>query len=367
MKRKFLIGLFLTSGAALTAAAIYLQPAISASPEQPRPAAAPGRQGLPVETAKARPVRSTQEIRTIGSLQSAESVKVAAEVAGRIAEILFREGQPVKANEVLVKLDDDLARAELADAQARQKLAEANLGRANQLARTGSGTERARDEAVAASETGRAAVELARAKLDKHTIRAPFAGLAGLRGLSVGAFVNTGTEVANIESIDPIKVDFSVPEILLTDVRVGQSVEITLDALPGRTFTGTIYAIAPVVDVNGRALRVRARLPNPDGILRPGLFARIVVKGGEQEVVMIPESAVTPRGGDFFVFRIENGRAVETKVELGARKAGEVEIRNGLSAGAVVVTAGQQRLRNGSAVTVIASANDDASQSAAAQ
>jgi membrane fusion protein (multidrug efflux system) len=368
MKRNFLIGLVLTFGAALAAAAIYLQPASSASPGQtPQPAAAPSRPGLPVETAKARPVRSTQEIRTIGSLQSAESVKVAAEVPGRVAEILFREGQPVKADEVLVKLDDDLARAELADAQARQKLAEANLGRANQLARTGSGTERARDEAVAASETGRAAVELARAKLDKHTIRAPFAGLAGLRGLSVGAFVNTGTEVANIESIDPIKVDFSVPETLLTDVRVGQSVEITLDALPGRSLTGTIYAIAPVVDVNGRSLRVRARLPNPDGILRPGLFARIVVKGGEQEVVMIPESAVTPRDRDFLVFRIENGRAVETKVELGARKAGEVEIRKGLSADTVVVTAGQQRLRNGSAVAVVASADDDASKSAATQ
>jgi membrane fusion protein (multidrug efflux system) len=367
MKRKFLIGLVLTSGAALAAAAIYLQPASSASPEQPQPAAAPTRPGLPVETAKARPVRSTQEIRTIGSLQSAESVKVAAEVPGRVAEILFREGQPVKANEILVKLDDTLARAELADAEARQKLAEANLARANQLARTGSGTERARDEAIAASGTGRAAVELARAKLDKHTIRAPFAGLAGLRGLSVGAFVSTGTEVANIESIDPIKVDFSVPEILLTDVRVGQSVDIAVDALPGRSFTGTIYAIAPVVDVNGRSLRVRARLPNPDGILRSGLFARIVVKGGEQEVVMIPESAVTPRGGDFLVFRIENGRAIETKVELGARKAGEVEIRSGLSAGAIVVTAGQQRLRNGSAVAVIASADDDVSKSAAAQ
>ena len=315
--------------------------------------AAQARPGVPVETATARMVLNNRDIRAIGSLQSDESVKIAAEVPGRISEILFKEGQPVQQDAPLVKLDDALVQAELADVRARQDLAQANLDRANQLARTGSGTERARDEAIAASAQGRAAVELAQARLDKHTIRAPFSGIAGLRALSVGAFVNTGTEFVTLEKIDTLKVDFAVPEIYLSDIRVGLKVDVTVDALADRTFSGTIYAIDPAVDVNGRALRVRARLPNPDGVLRPGLFARIVIKGGEEQVVVVPESAVVPRAGDSIVFRVENGRAIETKVELGSRKAGEVEIRKGLPANAVVVTAGQQRLRDGAAVDVV--------------
>ena len=360
MKRKLAVIGLVAVVALLVAAAVFLRrdPVDDGLAAHAQDAARPARaRGVPVETSNARLVRASDDIRTIGSLQSDESVKIAAEVPGRIAEILFQEGQPVKQDDILVKLDDALARAELADAQARQKLAQANLDRAHQLARTGSGTERARDEAVAASEQGRAAVELAQARLDKHTIRAPFSGIAGLRGLSVGAFVNTGAEVISLEKVDQLKVDFSVPEIYLTDVKVGQTVEVMVDALPDRRFVGTIYAIAPLVDVNGRSLRVRARLPNSDGLLRPGLFARIVIKGGEQQVVVVPESAVTPRGGESFVFRIENGRAIETKVELGPRKAGEVEIRKGLPPDSVVVTAGQQRLRDGAAVTVVAAAD----------
>jgi membrane fusion protein, multidrug efflux system len=360
MKRNLTIAGVLALATLLAGAAVFLRPApadrapSARAEDGARPAA---RSGVPVETSNARLVRTSEDIRAIGSLQSDESVKIAAEVPGRIAEILFQEGQPVKQDQILVKLDDALARAELADAQARQNLAQSNLNRANQLARTGSGTEHARDEAVAASAQGRAAVELAQARLDKHTIRAPFAGIAGLRGLSVGAFVNTGTEVISLEKVDTLKLDFGIPEIYLSNVNAGQTVEILVDALPDRTFTGTIYAIAPAVDVNGRSLRVRARLPNPEGVLRPGLFARIVIKGSEQQAVMVPESAVMPRGGDTYVFRIENGRALETKVELGARKAGEVEIRKGLPPDSVVVTAGQQRLRDGAAVTVVAAAD----------
>jgi membrane fusion protein, multidrug efflux system len=355
MKRTWTIAAVLTVAVALAGSAVFLRLAerSAAARAQDKAAAPVARTAFPVETSNAKLVRAAVEIRTIGSLQSDESVKIAAELPGRIDQILFQEGQPVKQDEVLVRLDDVLARAEVADAQSRQNLAQANLDRANQLARTGSGTERARDEAVAAFEQGRAALELARARLDKHTIRAPFNGIAGLRGLSVGAFVNTGTEVVGLEKVDVLKVEFSIPEVRLTDVKVGQTVEVAVDALPEHKFTGTIYAIAPAADVNGRSLRLRARLPNSDGVLRPGLFARIVIKGGEQQVVMVPESAVMPRGGDSFVFRIENGRAVETKVELGSRKAGEVEIRNGLPPDSVVVTAGQQRLRNGAAVNVV--------------
>jgi membrane fusion protein (multidrug efflux system) len=358
MKRTWTILGLLAVATALAGAVFFLRPAekVPLARAQGGPSQA-ARTGLPVETAKARLTRATDDIRAIGSLQSDESVKMAAELAGRISEILFREGQPVKENDILVKLDDSLVRAELADAEARLSLAQANLDRANQLAKTGSGTQRARDEAIAAFRQGEAAVDLARARLDKHTIRAPFSGVAGLRGISVGAFVDTGIELVGLEKVDPLKVDFSVPEVLLRQVTPGQTVAVSVDAMLDRTFSGTIYAIAPIVDVNGRSLRVRASLPNTDGMLRPGLFARIMIKGHEQQVVTVPESAIMPRGGEFFVFRIENGRALETKVELGTRRAGEVEIRKGLDPDSPVVTAGHQRLRNGAAVTIVASAD----------
>lgn len=313
--------------------------------------------GVPVETAVARAISATTDIPAIGSIRSDEHVQIAPEVAGRIAEIRFQEGEPVKEGEVLVRLDDALAQAEVADAEARFNLAKANFDRADTLSKSRNIAERAYDEAKANFETSRAAVELARVRLAKHTIRAPFSGIVGIRPLSVGAYVSIGASLVNLEKIDVLKVDFKVPEIYLADVRVGQAVEVSVDALPGRTFPGEIYAVDPLVDVNGRALQVRARLKNPDHILRPGLFARIVVKGQrEREVVLVPESAVVPRGGETFIYRIQEGKAVESKVTLGQRRQGEVEIVDGLAAGATIVTAGHQRLRNGSVVDVVGTA-----------
>jgi membrane fusion protein (multidrug efflux system) len=129
---------------------------------------------------------------------------------------------------------------------------------------------------------------------------------------------------------------------------------VLVDAHPGRTFTGEIYAIDPQVDVNGRALALRARLQNKDLVLRPGLFARVLVKGKQtREAVLVPESAIVPRGGETFAFRIDNGRAVEVKVKLGERRGAEVEVLEGIAPNAQVVTAGQLRLRNGVAVEIV--------------
>jgi membrane fusion protein, multidrug efflux system len=322
----------------------------------PRPEAGRQQPVVPVETATAREVTSRSDIRSVGSLQSDESVQISSEVAGRVSEVLFREGQRVQAGEVLVKLDDALTRAELGEAQARLALAEANHRRTSSLARTGNTTQRAEDEATSALETARAAVELIKVRLDKLSITAPFTGVVGIRKISVGAYMSPGAPIANLEKIDELKVDFKVPEIHLADVKVGQEIEVTVDALPRRVFKGMIYAIDPMVDVNGRALTIRARLPNPDLVLRPGLFARITVKGqSEAKVVVVPEEAVVPRGDSALLYRIESGKAVETKVRLGSRMAGHVEILEGLAPEAIVVTAGQTRLRNGALVEVVSS------------
>lgn len=331
-------------------------PAPQGAPASPQ--GARGGPAIPVEVANAKPVTTTADIRSVGSLQSDESVQIAPEIAGRVAEIAFKEGDDVKAGDVLVRLDDALVRAEVADAEARHELAKSNLARANTLSKTGNVTERARDEAVAAFGTASAALELARVRLSKHVITAPFTGVVGLRRVSAGAYVAIGAPIVNLEKIDELKVDFKIPEIYLARVRIGQTIDVTVDALPDRSFTGRIYAIDPMVDVNGRALQIRARIANPDRLLRPGLFARIVIKGdSERQAVMVPESAVVPRGGESYVYRIEQGKAVETKVRLGERRAGAVEIVEGLPADATVVTAGHQRLRNGATVDVVTPAS----------
>ncbi len=324
---------------------------------QARPAQGGPRGGGPaqaVEVARSRAQPMTTDIQSVGSLQSDESVVVSSEVAGRVSALEFAEGTPVQAGTVLVKLDDSLTRAEITDVEARLALARANFERASTLSRSGNVTDRVRDEAQAALETSRAALELAKVRLGKLSIQAPFSGIVGLRRVSVGAFVSVGQPIVNLEKIDQLKLDFKVPEIHLANVRVGQEVDITVDALPSRTFRGTIYAINPMVDVNGRSLQVRARLANPDLVLRPGLFARVTVKGEtERKAVFVPESAIMPRGGETYIFKVESGRAVEAKVTLGERKAGEVEIVNGIGADTTVIVAGQSRIRNGANVDVV--------------
>ncbi|PPC87796.1 MAG: efflux transporter periplasmic adaptor subunit [Hyphomicrobium sp.] len=307
-----------------------------------------------VEASKVRQATKSSDIRAVGSLQSDESVQIASEIAGRIADIPFKEGQPVKSGDIIVRLDEALAKAEVADAQARLTLATANNDRARTLSRTGIVTGRSRDEAVSNFETSNAALELAQTRLEKHTLKVPFDGVAGVRGVSVGAYVGVGVPIVNIEKIDTLKVDFKVPEIYLEKIKVGQKIEVLVDALPDKTFTGEIYAINPQVDVNGRALQIRARLANPEMMLRPGLFARIVIKGmTAQEVTLVPESAIVPRGGESFVYKVENGQAIESRVKLGERKNAEVEILEGLAVTATVVTAGQQKLRNGAPVEIV--------------
>ncbi|GAB4066411.1 efflux RND transporter periplasmic adaptor subunit [Ancylobacter sonchi] len=309
---------------------------------------------IPVEVAAARKEQVTADIRSIGTLQSDESVKLAGEVAGRIEKINFREGEHVQAGDALVQLDAALVRASLEETEARLELAKANFERAQRLQQSGSGTARALDEAKAELNTSSALIDSQKVQIAKHTIGAPFDGVVGLRSVSVGAYVPVGTALVNLEKIDVLKLDFKVPEVFLRQITPGQNVEIVVDAMPDRSFTGTVYAIDPMVDVDGRSLSVRARLQNPQLMLRPGLFVRVVVKGLEsRETVFVPESAIVPRGQERFVWLVADGKAKETKVALGQRRAGEVEIVKGVPAGASVVVAGQARLRNGAAVEVV--------------
>lgn len=295
-----------------------------------------------------------EDIRAVGTLGPDEAVTVSPEIAGRIDRIHFSEGDEVAEGTALVTLDSATLRAELDKARSDLSLAEQNRERAMTLAQRGTGTLRARDEAVAAYQVAQAELALAQARLEKATITAPFAGVVGLRAVSVGAYVTPGTRIVELAKIDPIKVDFRVPELVLSSLRPGQPIRVTVDALPGETFEGEIYVIDPIVDENGRAVRLRARIPNTDRLLRPGLFARVrIVVESRENAVLVPESAVFAEGQQRFVYRVVDERAVLTPVGLGHRRPGQVEVVSGLSAGDVVVTAGHQQLRDGMRVEVL--------------
>jgi membrane fusion protein (multidrug efflux system) len=215
-------------------------------------------------------------------------------------------------------------------------------------------TAQSADEAVSNLAVTKAAVELARVQLEKTQIVAPFSGIVGLRHVSVGEYITAGQALVNLEAIDPVKADFRVPEKFLPAIKVGQSIRIKVDAFPGENFEGKVYAIDPRIDVAGRSLLVRAKVPNAGKRLRPGLFARVTVllqlKG---DALTVPEQAIVPQGDSQYVFRIDGGKAKLTKVTVGMRRSGRVEILEGLSVSDEVVTAGQLKIRDGTPVTVV--------------
>lgn len=344
------------AGLVLLSVGVYAYVSNSGPSPQAR-AARTAQAGTPVEAAAVVRRNVAVEIGAVGTLQPNESVVIQPEVAGRIARFGFEEGARVGKGDVLVQLDRDILKAEFARAQSDLRLATANYERTSTLARQGSATLRARDEARAALDAARANHDLAEARLRRADIVAPFGGVVGLRRLSVGEYVSPGTRIVELAEIDPIKVDFRVPEVHLSKIRRDQPIVVTVDARPGESFEGRLYAIDPVVDENGRAIRLRATIPNPDGKLSPGLFARVrIIVEKREGALMVPESAVFAEKDSKYVYRIVDGRAALTEVKVGLRRPGEVEILSGLDAEARVVTAGQQQVRDGAAVRVLRTA-----------
>lgn len=321
----------------------------SAQKSAPAPA-----QPIQVEAIRVATKPLERAIQAVGTLISNESVLVSPEISGRITAIQFDEGQDVKAGTVLIKLDDSIYKAQLAQAQASLVLSKANYARAQTLFKQQTGTGRAKDETLAQLNTDLASVDLAKAQLDKTAIKAPFDGIVGLRQTSVGNYVTPGQGLVNFESIDPLKVDFRVAEIYLNAIGVGQKINVSVDAFPGKTFAGEVYAVDPKIDSAGRTVVMRAKLPNPDKTLRPGLFARVnLVISENNDAIMIPEESLIPQGTEQFVYKIVDGKAAMAKVTTGQRQSGQVEITNGLKVGDQVITAGQIKVRPDNPVKVI--------------
>lgn len=316
---------------------------------------APPEFALPVQATKvvARPLSVTLD--AVGSLRANESVVLQPEVAGRVTEITFTEGQPVKKGDALFKIDDRMAAAEVKQAEANLQLARLDFERFRKLSNTGASTKQRYDQAQANLGVMEANLQLARTRLDYTTIRAPFDGVVGLRKISPGDYVNIGQELANFVSLDPMKVDFTIPETQASQVQVGQKLDIMLEAIPDRTFTGEVFALDSQIDVNGRAVALRATVPNPGGILRPGYFARVMLTVAEKpSALIVPEDAIVPQGAAKLVYVVNDDGSVDMRpVTLGQRLSGEVEILDGVKEGEHVVTGGHIKIRPGAKVSIL--------------
>lgn len=312
--------------------------------------------GMPptmVETVKAETRPLSDHIETIGSLRALESVTVRPEVAGKLVRIQVAEGQTVAAGTLLFALDGDIARAEVDEAMASVRASERNRPRIVELATKQLISKSDADAALATSEINSAKLASAKARLAKTEIRAPFEGVVGLRQVSVGEYVNAGQALVELVRLDPLEVEFQIPETQAARLNAGQSVSVQTDAFPGESFSGSISAVAPSVQVSGRSVTVRARLANAEKKLKPGQFAQVqVALAAAAPVLMVPEQAIWPSGDQKMVYRIKAGKAELVPVTLGLREPGWVAVTSGLSVGDEVITAGQQKLFPGAPVMI---------------
>lgn len=307
---------------------------------------------LTVEVGRVEAMKLQDETQAVGTLRSRQGVMLRPEVSGRVSKLGFNDGQRVARGQLLVQLDDTLQQAQVQQAKAQASIARTNLERNRELVAQNFVSKSAVDQTAAAMEVAEAQVALAQAQLMRMRIVAPFAGVAGIGAVSVGDYVKDGAELVNIEDTGSMVVDFRLPERVLSRLKVGQSVDVTLDGLAGRSFTGRVDAFDSQLDANGRSLLVRARLDNRDGVLRPGMFARArLVFEVRDNALVVPEEALVPQGGKQYLLKVveEGGAKVTQRIEarLGLRVPGKVEILEGVVAGDVVVTAGQSRLMRG--------------------
>lgn len=287
----------------------------------------------------------------IGTLRANEAVTVTSKLTGIVSKISFTEGQRVKTGDVLVELDATEAKAELAVAESQRRTVAQELERAIALLGRQAVAQARVDDLRVELQGAEARFNAARARLQDLTIRAPFAGVAGLRRVSPGALVRPGDPVTTVDDIGTVKLDFSVPEAALRRLAVGQSIAARTAVFPDRAFTGVIGAVDTRVDPVTRTLTLVAEIPNEDFLLKPGLFMNVRLLLDERKgVVLIPEESLVPVGDRQYVFAVKNGRVERRLVVIGARQSGVVEAVEGVAEGELVITRGTQKVREGSPV-----------------
>ena len=319
-----------------------------------KPSATPAsRDPVGVVVAPVRLERLDQVIEALGTARANESIDVTAKVSNLVTAVHFGEGQSVARGALLVELDGAQARAQVAIAQAALTESQAQYKRSRELYTTKALSESQLDQIEATLRSNEARLAVAQAQLADTQVRAPFAGRTGLRRVSVGSLVNPGTVITTLDDTGTIKLDFTVAETYLSALTPGLSISARSAAYPDRTFEGRIASVDSRVDPNTRSVIVRALVPNPDGLLKPGMFLTVRISRGPSDALVLPEEALVPEQGDVFVFVIADGKAEKRLVHTGQRSVGSVQVVQGLADGEMVVTEGTQKLRDGVAVKVV--------------
>jgi len=311
-----------------------------------------------VSTAPVQTVSWQREIRAVANLVAEQGIHLTPQLPGQVTGIYFDSGQHVRKGERLLQLDDSNQRAQLASDRAAETLAKANYERAQRLFGTHAGSEADVQSTRAAFESAKAAVGDVQATLAKLAVSAPFSGWIGVRAVSLGQYLAPGTEIATLDVWDPLRVQFTVPQSEIAAMHVGQSVEVAVNAFPGRDFAGKVTALGSEVDPGSRNITVEAKLANPDSLLRPGMYgnARLLV-GAAHAVLAVPSIAISYNTFGDFVYVVEPREqgalvAVARTVQVGETRDDLTEIVRGLKAGERVVTAGQVKLHDGVPVKI---------------
>jgi membrane fusion protein (multidrug efflux system) len=315
-----------------------------------------------VATAKVEKARWEGTTEAVGSIVAVRGVVLGAELSGVVRHISFESGTDVKRGDVLVKLDTSTEEAQLAAARAESALAKVNLQRAQTLREAGSNAPADLDAAEARAKAAEANVAALQATISKKTIRAPFDGRIAIRQVELGQMISNGTAIASLHSVSPIYAEFSLPQQALAEVKKGQKARLRTDTFPDQTWEGEIAVVNPEVDAATRNVRIRAQFPNPDGRLRPGMFATVDVLSAEpRDVLAIPATSVVfaPYGDSVFIVeeKKDDGGKVTTTVKqrfvrVGERRGDFVAVLSGLEAGETIVRAGAFKLRGGMTVAI---------------
>lgn len=294
----------------------------------------------------------TNNLEVSGTLEANESVTLRSEVSGLVTSINFKEGSNVSKGSLLVKINDRDIQAQLQDALTKQKLSATNENRSRQLLDKGAISQEEYDTSLADLQSLKSQTQLIRAQLAKTAIYAPFSGKIGLRSISTGEYLTPSTVIANLASINPLKVSFSVPEKYSGQIKLNTDVSFTTDGFT-KSFTGKVYAIEPGINIQTRTLQIKALVPNPNNELLPGSFAKIKFSLSTlKNAIMIPNEAIIPVLKGKTVFVSKNGKAQQVSVEAGTRTAEHILITSGLNVGDTVLTTGAMAVKPDAPVKV---------------
>lgn len=305
----------------------------------------------PVDVAVARQDTVIDRIFATGQIEALQSIELRPEVSGRLTEILVREGAEVRRGTPLFKIDDSESRAQVARLEAERDLARQALERTRDLIARNASSQADLEQAEASSRSAEAQLELQQIRLDRTVVRAPFGGVMGRRFVSLGDYVDNGTRLTSLQTVNPQRVAFAVPERYAQRLANGQEVVFRVAAVAGREYTGTVEFVDPVVELPARTITVKARVGNRDRTLKTGMFVEIrLATDVRPNAVVVPEDAILPLQGLDFVWAVVDGTAQRRQVQLGVRTPGFVEILSGVEAGEQVVVGGLERLFDGAPV-----------------